>query len=38
VAVERHFGIKFKNSEVEALKNVGDLVAVIDRKLSGVDA
>jgi len=38
VAVERHFGIKFKNSEVEGLKNVGDLVAVIDRKLSGVDA
>jgi acyl carrier protein len=35
VALERHFGIKFKNSEVEGLKNVGDLVAVIDNKVGG---
>ncbi|MGF7151727.1 acyl carrier protein [Sphingomonas zeicaulis] len=33
VAVERQFGIKFKNSEIEGLKNVGELVAVIDGKL-----
>ncbi|AHE57205.1 acyl carrier protein [Sphingomonas sanxanigenens] len=33
VAVERQFGIKFKNSEIEGLKNVGELVSVIDGKL-----
>ena len=38
VALERHFGIKFKNAEVEGLKNVGDLVAVIDSKLAGGQA
>ncbi len=38
VALERHFGIKFKNAEVEGLKNVGDLVAVIDAKTGGGNA
>lgn len=33
VAIERQMGIKFKNSEIEELKNVGELVAVIDGKL-----
>ncbi len=33
VALERRFKIKFKNSELEGLKNVGDLVKVIDAKL-----
>lgn len=32
VAIERKFGIKFKNAEIEGLMNVGDLVRVIDTK------
>ncbi|MDB5422833.1 MAG: hypothetical protein JWQ29_249 [Phenylobacterium sp.] len=32
VAVERKFGIKFKNSEIEGLKSVGDLVNLIEAK------
>lgn len=35
VAVEREFGIKFKNSELEGLMKVGDFVKLIDSKLSG---
>ena len=34
VAAESRFGIKFQTSEVESLKNVGDMVATIERKLS----
>jgi acyl carrier protein len=34
VAVERKFKIKFKNSEIESLKNVGDLVKMIEAKVS----
>jgi acyl carrier protein len=33
VAVERRFKIKFENSEVESLKNVGDLVRMVDKKV-----
>jgi len=33
VAVEQHFGVKFKTAEIESLRNVGELVALIDRKL-----
>jgi acyl carrier protein len=33
VAVEREFGIKFKNSELEGLTKVGDFVKLIDEKL-----
>ena len=33
VAIERKFGIKFKNSEIEGLMNVGDLVRVVDEKV-----
>jgi acyl carrier protein len=33
VALERKFKIKFKNSELEGLMNVGDLVKLIDTKL-----
>ena len=33
VAIEQHFGIKFKTAEIESLRNVGELVALIDRKL-----
>jgi len=32
VAVERKFGFKLKNSEIEALKSVGDLVDLIMAK------
>jgi acyl carrier protein len=32
VAVERKFKIKFKNSEIESLQRVGDLVALIETK------
>jgi len=34
IAIERRFKIKFKNSEVEQLTNVGDLVSAIDRKVA----
>jgi acyl carrier protein len=34
VAIERKFGFKFKNAEIEALKTVGDLVDLIDTKVS----
>jgi len=33
VALERRLKIRFKNSELEGLMNVGDLVSVIDQKL-----
>lgn len=32
VAVERKFGFKFKNAEIEGLKSVGDLVGLIESK------
>ena len=32
VAVERKFGFKFKNSEIEGLKSVGNLVDLIEAK------
>lgn len=32
VAVERKFGFKFKNSEIEGLKTVGDLANLIKAK------
>lgn len=33
VRVERKFGVKFTNSEIESLKNVGDLAKLIDAKV-----
>jgi acyl carrier protein len=33
VAIETKFGIKFQTTEVESLKNVGEMVAVIERKI-----
>ena len=33
VAVERKFGFKFKNSEIESLKNVGELVNLVETKV-----
>jgi len=32
VAVERKFGFKFKNAEIESLKNVGDLLTLVDAR------
>jgi acyl carrier protein len=32
VAVEVRFGIKFSTAEIEALRNVGDMAALIARK------
>ncbi len=32
IAIERKFKIKFKNSEVEALTNVGDLIRTVQSK------
>lgn len=34
VATEKQFGVRFKTKEVHALKNVGDLIALIGRKLA----
>ena len=34
VAVEARFNIKFKTAEIEALRNVGHLVEVIESKLA----
>jgi len=34
VATEMRFGIKFQTAEVEPLKNIGELLALISRKLS----
>ena len=34
VAIEARFGIQFLTAEIEQLKNVGDLVALIEEKLS----
>lgn len=33
VAIERKFGIKFKNSELESLQNVSDLVSLVGEKV-----
>jgi acyl carrier protein len=32
VAIERRFKVKFKNSEIESVKKVGDLVALVQAK------
>lgn len=34
VGIEKAFKIKFTNSEIESLKNVGELVSLVGRKLS----
>jgi acyl carrier protein len=31
-AVEQRFGVRFRTSEIESLKNVGDFVEMIDAK------
>lgn len=33
-AVEKHFGVRFKNAEVLRLKNIGDLQRLVDSKLA----
>lgn len=32
LAVQRRFGLRFSAAEIGSLKNVGDLVALVDRK------
>ncbi|BEG56984.1 acyl carrier protein [Helicobacter sp. NHP21005] len=32
-AIEKHFKVKFHLSELQGLKNVGEMVALIERKL-----
>lgn len=34
VAIERKFGVKFKNSEIESMMNVGDLIKTLDAKMA----
>jgi acyl carrier protein len=34
VATEMRFGVKFQTAEIESLKNVGDFVALVQRKLA----
>lgn len=33
VAIEKHFGIKFTLGELQGLKNVGEIIRVIERKV-----
>lgn len=33
VAVEKQFGVRFSNGEIEGLENVGALVALVESKL-----
>lgn len=32
IAIERHYGIKFSNAEIEGLKKFGDIVTLIQHK------
>jgi acyl carrier protein len=34
VAVEEHFGVRFRTAELEGLKNVGDFVRLIKARLT----
>lgn len=34
VAIKKHFGVKFKNSEIIRWKNVGQMLASINEKLA----
>lgn len=34
VAVEKAFGLRFSNSEIEGLENVGEMVALVEAKLA----
>lgn len=34
LAAEHHFGVRFRTSELDSMRNVGDFVAVILAKLS----
>jgi acyl carrier protein len=35
VAAEVHFGVKFQTTEIEGLRNVGELAQCVERKLAG---
>jgi acyl carrier protein len=32
IAIERHYGIKFSNAEIEGLKKFGDIISLIQTK------
>ena len=34
LAAEQRFGVKFRTSEIDSLKNVGDFASLIDAKLA----
>jgi len=34
VAIEMTFGVKFKTAEIEELRNVGELVALVENKVA----
>ncbi len=34
--IEKAFGVKFKTSEIASFQNVGDLVALMERKLAAL--
>ena len=38
IAIETRFGIKFQIAEIESLKNIGDAVAMIQKKLAAKGA
>ncbi len=38
VAAESRFSVKFRTAEIEELKNVGDFVRLIGKKMSGAHA
>ena len=37
VAIEDHFGVKFRIAELESLQSVGQLVALLEKKLAAQD-
>ena len=34
LAAEMHFGVKFRTAELDAMKNVGDFVTAIEKRLA----
>lgn len=38
LACEEHFGFRFRSKEIDAIKTVGDLIAVSEKKLAAKSA
>jgi acyl carrier protein len=36
MSIESHFGISITDEEIPTLKNIGDMVSLIEKKLSGI--